>query len=472
MIPTKTHPAAWTIPLLAILSLAAAGAGPTTAPASGEANQTVLILIRPTILIHPEGVDGVNPWPGEANVQPAGGRFPLAVVLQEPKGIGALLGSTFPRKQWGILSVALPKEADEWAPGDAQLIAGEIDSRRNEIWLDANRAVLVAGPHGGPAALEFINRFPNKIAAAVLVGVKPVASGAAGGLWTPNKEAWKVPIWAVTGTEGNEAIDTLRMWRRVAAAAPKDAGLTIDTRLVKEGNAIEPDAAIGKWLEAVAAGKRPALGPDRQLEEEKHHYALPAEALRKVAKSAVAGQVGLHLAKRQAPISLSVGPPRNWGRDPRNERDYSADANPYVQIYLKPAAPGTLLFARVMGTKAAAKPADALEEYDRRLAARGYLIVRHSQWEAASQAWEITSVLWPAEGRWHRWLALSGAGPAQDGASPLVSVLDSALRPNTSAMAPAAKTLLDTVRLAWIGTATTTSRNAGDNRKEPQKKGG
>ncbi len=51
-----------------------------------------------------------------------------------------------------------------------------------------------------------------------------------------------------------------------------------------------------------------------------------------------------------------------------------------------------------------------LDEYERRLADRGYLTVRHSRWQAKGYSLQICSILWPTRGKWHRWLVLAAAG--------------------------------------------------------------
>jgi hypothetical protein len=325
--------------------------------------------------------------------------------------------------------------------------------RAEARFFDPNRVVVIAGPKGIGAALELLDRFGDRIDGAILISAAPVQrTDEAIQVWKPSKEAWKVPIWVTVGSSVKDAAQTLLMWRQVAAGAPKDACLTIDVRLDEAAGYVNPDPQIGKWFDAVAAGKTPAVGPDRQAEAERKTYGKPADELLDAFKNMPAAEPGAAVTKREPPVEVRAVAPKDWTRQERAERPYKTEDSPYVQLYLS-SGRDSPLFARVCGAKWTGKAADLLADYDRRLAERGFLVVRYHQGDLGPKAYAISSILWPTKDKWHRWLVVSvaGDGSADSPAAPLVMVLDATKKPDTRAMAVAARLLAETAAVRWVG---------------------
>ena len=102
-----------------------------------------------------------------------------------------------------------------------------------------------------------------------------------------------------------------------------------------------------------------------------------------------------------------------------------------------------------------------LDHYERRLADGGYLAVRHSRWQAKGYSLQISSILWPTRGKWHRWLVLAAAGPGKKNspAAPMVLVMDASDIPDVNAMAAAMKRILPSVSVTWKGEPKTEPAN-------------
>jgi hypothetical protein len=112
-----------------------------------------------------------------------------------------------------------------------------------------------------------------------------------------------------------------------------------------------------------------------------------------------------------------------------------------------------MLFARANAAKWGADANGLLDQYERRLADGGFLAVRHSRWQAKGYSLQISSILWPTRGKWHRWLVLAaaGAGKKKSPAAPMVLVMDASDIPDVNQMAAAMKRILPGVSVRWKG---------------------
>jgi pimeloyl-ACP methyl ester carboxylesterase len=320
--------------------------------------------------------------------------------------------------------------------------------------VDLNRILIVTERNGGAAAISMIEKHPKRIAGAVMMSVSPwVHNDNTIKLWRPSKEAWSVPIWTAMPTNIKAGAPMLLLWRRIAAAKPKDALFTLDPRL--ELSDKEPGRGIAKWISAIAAGKKPTPGVDSQALQETRRYRDAAKQLLAAMQVARPADAGDHFTKAEGPMVLDVRAPDKWRRVVRGERKYDSDERPYVQVYLSP-KPGSMLFARANAAKWSSTADKLLDQYERRLADGGFLAVRHSRWQAKGYSLQISSVLWPTRGKWHRWLILVGAGPGKKNspAAPMVVVMDASDIPDVNTMAAAMKRLLPSVSVTWKGEPT------------------
>ena len=317
--------------------------------------------------------------------------------------------------------------------------------------VDGSRVVLVACPEAGPAVMKLADEHAQRIAGVVMISVVPwVRDGADIVLWEPSEKAWKTPVWVAAGTVGKDA-GAILLWRRIAANAPKGASLTIDPRIGAEAGKVEPDPAIDKWLAALAAGRKPEVGPDAQVVAETKRYQAAVGKLLDAMKKTPPADKGTHFSKGDGPMRISVTAPAAWQRVQRGERKYEAVQMPYEQIYLTP-KPGSLLFARANAARWAGSADGLLDSYETRMRRAGFLTVRFKQWKTRGFAMQISSVLWPTRGKWHRWLMLVGAGPGAKNApaAPLVTVMDASEKPDAASMAAAMKRILESTRAQWV----------------------
>ena len=155
---------------------------------------------------------------------------------------------------------------------------------------------------------------------------------------------------------------------------------------------------------------------------------------------------------------LDVTAPDGWRRVQRGERKYHAHERPFVQMYLSP-KPGSMLFARANAANWDSDASSLLDEYERRLADGGYLAVRYSRWQAKGFSIQVSSILWPSRGKWHRWLviAAAGSGKKTKPTAPMVIVMDASDTPDINKMAAAMKRILLSVSITWKGGSRTST---------------
>lgn len=245
----------------------------------------------------------------------------------------------------------------------------------------------------------------------------------------------------------------LLMWRRLLADAPAGAKWTIDPRLDAKGEALQPDAGIAAWLDDLLACKAAPIGPDRQAEAERKRYAQAAQQLLTTMSLQPPAQGGENLSKGEGPLSLAFTAPLGWARDEKREQAYNPQTSPHVQVYVAPSPQKTPLLAKVLAAKMPAGGAEALlNDYDKRLRQKGYLLVPLHRWSAENAVFEITSILWPSQDKWHRWLVVSGAAAASrgQGAGVMVHVMDASEFPDVAAMAAAIRRMQISGDARWF----------------------
>ncbi len=316
-----------------------------------------------------------------------------------------------------------------------------------------NKFLVIAVGRAGRCALDLIDESYDRLAGAVLISVSPrTVDPDAINLWAPRGEAWKLPIWVTVGTDVNGAANILLSWRQVAAVAPKESMLTIDTRIDKGAGYITPDGDIRKWIASLAEGKKPEKGTDRQFDAEQKYYAPFAKSLITAIDKHEAADPGEVFSKQERPMSVEVAAPKDWVRLGRGERAYSDGDSPYVQLYLTPKPEG-LLFARAMAAEFTGTGRELLADYSKRLSNRGFLVIQYTRGKVGQGYMEINSVLWPTTEKWHRWLVLSYACGADkiSPAAPMLLVMDATEKPDVETMAAAAKSMMNSIRVEWIG---------------------
>ncbi len=316
-----------------------------------------------------------------------------------------------------------------------------------------NKLLVIAIGRAGPCGLNIIDENYKRLAGAVLISVSPrTVSPDAINLWAPRGDAWKLPIWVTVGTDVNGAANILLSWRQIAAIAPQESAMTIDTRIDKGAGYISPDDEINKWIASLAEGKKPARGPDRQMDAEYKFYSPFAKSLIAAVDRQAAADPGEVFSKQERPMSVEVAAPKGWVRVERGERAYSDGDSPYVQLYVTPKADG-LLFARAMAAEFKGTGRELLADYSKKLSNKGFLVIQYTRGKVGQGYMEINSVLWPTTRKWHRWLVLSYACGADklSPAAPMLLVMDATEKPDVETMAAAAKSMMNSLRVEWIG---------------------
>ena len=351
--------------------------------------------------------------------------------------------------------------SDGWKGEDGVRLIQEFDKmvakgNAGKAWtivrkVDPNRILIVTPRDGGPAAISMIEKAPKRISGALMMSVSPwVHESDAIKLWRPSRDAWSVPLWASIPVNIKSGAPTLLLWRQIAADRPKGAPLTLDPR-IKQGDT-EPDKSVAKWISAIADGKKPLPGPDSQVLRETKRYKGLVRQLQTAMQVASPADAGERHTKSEGPMVLDLTAPDKWRRAAQGERKYDRREMPYVQIYLSP-RPGGMLFARANAAKWDADANGLLDNYERRLADGGFLTIRYSRWQAKGYSLQISSILWPTRGKWHRWLVLAAAGPGKKNApaAPMVLVMDASDIPDVNTMAAAMKRILSGVSVEWKG---------------------
>jgi|GEM_PF-1776772 len=386
-------------------------------------------------------------------------KHPLAVLLADPKDEAE--AAFFRGRLAGRLTEAgfhacivraemAPRGTDKAPPPAESAIVELVRNSRFRGVIDTDRLLLVAGPSRAAQAIQWIHSSPDRVAGAVFLSAPPIVTAEGEvGLWKIDKPAAGVPVWVTVGDKPGDAAPLLVMWRQVAHAA-EGASLSLDVRGGEGRGLLAPSEGLKNWLEAVTAGKKPKPVADVQIEGEKDRYAKLAAALKRAVAETGPATAGEEVAKREAPMRVSVTAPAGWGRFGQAERAYDGEASPYVQIYLTPRARGPL-FARACAARWEKDAAGLLDDYAGRLREAGFLVIRHDRGQAGEYAVDITSILWPSEKRWHRWLVLSAAGKPTGKAAPLVFVMDASDRPDVRLMAGAMKRILGSISVRWVG---------------------
>jgi hypothetical protein len=94
-----------------------------------------------------------------------------------------------------------------------------------------------------------------------------------------------------------------------------------------------------------------------------------------------------------------------------------------------------------------------LADYSKKLSNKGFLVIQYTRGKVGQGYMEINSVLWPTTRKWHRWLVLSYACGADkfSPAAPMLLVMDATEKPDIETMAAAAKSMMNSIRVEWIG---------------------
>lgn len=431
----STFPGASWLLLVSVAMALAQPSAPPTAPAAAPAPAP----IQPTLMRPAKTIQG--------------GKHPLAVILasvEREEQIVRTLGPALSERGFYILRFSPPSAKTMRI--DVILSAAAAAAKAEPV--DPNRILLVAAKDADRNALVLLDGFPGRLMGAVLLSVSPLQeSKDALHVWAPRAEAWAVPVWVTAGAAPEGESMLLLMWRRLLADAPAGAKWTIDPRLDAKGEALQPDAGIAAWLDDLLAGKAAPIGPDRQAEAEHRRYARSAQQLLTAMSLQPPAQGGENLSKSEGPLSLAFTAPMGWARDEKREQAYNAQSSPHVQVYVAPSPQKTPLLAKMLAAKMPTAGAEVmLDDFNKRLRQKGYLIVPFQRWSAEDSVFEISSILWPSQDKWHRWLVVSGAAAASRGhdAGVMVHVMDASDSPDVAAMAAAVRRMLATGDARWL----------------------
>ena len=243
---------------------------------------------------------------------------------------------------------------------------------------------------------------------------------------------------------------------------------TVDPRLERELGHVLPDKAILPWLRALQTGKQPQLGPDRQVEAERKQFASLAKKIRQAFQGTTPPlPTGDLETKKDGPFHITTRTPERWIRDREGEKSYAPTGprvdpdgrtiaetpNPYAEIYLTPKRRGPF-FIRVRAAKGNGDGKNILKEFERLVAAKGYLPVGIERWNDGTWTYDISLYLLAWEGKWQRWISFSAANNNAP-AAPLIMVMDATDTPDPNQMVAALKCMLQSTKIAWIGEKTT-----------------
>ncbi len=358
-----------------------------------------------------------------------------------------------------------------WSGIRTPAVLKELLDPPEEVSSDSDRLLLIADAHTGPLAMQLMNGLAERLLGAVFINVTPVEISPTGpALWQPRTEVWRIPIWSVVGTQAKQAGKTLELWRKVAARAPSSASLTIDTRPDRGRGHLLPDPAISVWLESVHSGRRPAPGPDRQVEAERKQYAKLATEIRQAVQNDTDTlPAGKKLSKTDGPFTLSVLAPQHWWRDREAEKAYhpqgpQIDAkgrmldegrSPYAEMYFTPKRRGPF-FVRVRATEGTGDGAKLLGDFEQLVAAKGYLPVSLERWTSGPWTYDVSSYLLLWRDHWHRWIILTAASETTP-AAPLIMVMDATGAPAPQRLARTLRYFLQSTRVGRSDTGLSTA---------------
>jgi hypothetical protein len=350
---------------------------------------------------------------------------------------------------------------DRWSSIRLTAVLQEIAEAPEEVPADPNRLLLIADTKTGSLALRFVETYPSRIVGVVFISFMPARITPTGpGLWRPRDDVWSIPMWSVVGTRGKVASAVLESWRKFASRAPMDASLCVDSRPDRGMGHLLPDDAVGDWLKSIWAGKRPAPGPDRQVEAERKQFTALADRIRQAVRNgATPLPTGEAITKTDGPFQITVRAPEGWCRDPEGEKTYSLqgprtdeqgrlhadERNPYAEIYLTPKRRGQF-FVRIRAAKGTGRGESILETFEKLVLLKGYLPVNIRRWQDGKWTYDVSTYLRAWEDKWHRWVVLTAVSNDTP-AAPLIMVMDSSDTPDPKRMTSALRTITDTIRV-------------------------
>jgi hypothetical protein len=453
--------------LACVLGVASLAAGQTTAPADETPSTDEQLVRAMQAQASPLGPPKVSAlWYPPRNL-PEGAKAPVAVVLASKTLPADKKGFWIPALwRLNFCTLVLRCNDDRWGHVRVAEVIRNLRRVPASIPADVSRVLLISDQPGETIPKRMVPAYPKTLVGAVLIDVNPIELTPRGyQLWTPTDRGWAVPMWIVIGSASDDQASQLRLWRKFQALAPESASVTLDIRQGRKGGSLLPDAAISRWLGAIARGQKPAAGPDTQVEQEKQSYAPLARTLREqMSIAAGAAEPGETITKKDGPFRLSVTAPQGWQRQPEREKPYNPtgqDAqmglskqarSPYAAIYLTPNAQEKF-FAKVRAAEWANPPAELLDDHAKKLQENGYLHVPLLRWTQGQWALQASTIQLYWQGGWHRWVVLSAAragSKAAPGGS-LVMVMDSSGQPDPAAMAAAMKRIIQSTQVDWLG---------------------
>ncbi|MBN1943984.1 MAG: hypothetical protein JW849_11885 [Phycisphaerae bacterium] len=402
---------------------------------------------------------------------------PLAVILASKDFPASTKGFWVPTlwKENFCALVLTTQPPGHWSSIRLAAVLREIQDAPKEVPADTNRLLLVADTQTGPLAMRLLETYPRRIAGVVFISFTPIRITPTGpGLWEPAEDVWSIPVWSVVGTKGKNAAKVLELWRKFAARAPMDASVCVDTRLGRGTGHLLPDEAILPWLRSIWAGERPTPGPDRQAEAERKQFADLAVRIRRAVQGGVLPMPGGELVtKTEGPFRLTVRAPEGWWRDQEGEKAYSLqgartdkqgrtladERNPYTEVYLTPKRRGPF-FVRVRAAKSAGRGETVLRDFEKLVAAKGYLSVSMDRWNQDGWTWDVSTYLLAWGENWQRWTILTAVRDAAP-VTPLIMVMDASDTPDPKAMASAMRSMIDSVRVEQNDAANAKSPSGG-----------
>lgn len=451
----------WCIGILWAISGGAAGlSAPPVAETSPAGGDTASLLREQ--LFREAAPAKLEPVWYRPHVEQKGKTNPLAVILASkdfPVSTKDFWVPTLWKENYCSL-VLTTQPPDRWNTIRLSAVLREIDDPPKEVPADPNRLLLISDTKTGPLARRFLETYPGRVAGAVFLSFAPIEITPAGpALWQPSEEVWAIPMWTVVGTSGKNAAKVLELWRKLAARAPQDTSLTVDTRVGRGLGHLLPDEAILPWLRSLRDGERPARGPDRQVEAEKKQFASLAKEIRQAVQAgAIPLPGGETVTKTDGPFRLSVCAPEGWIRDRDGEKPYNLqgprvdeqgrtlweEKNPYAEIYLTPRRRGPF-FVRLRAARSKGQGEAVLREFESLVSARGYLPVSLERWKQEGWTYDVSTYLLAWGEGWHRWVILTAVNDDQP-VAPLIMVMDATDSPDPKRFAATLQAMTDSVR--------------------------
>ncbi|HOD82714.1 MAG: hypothetical protein BWX88_02886 [Planctomycetes bacterium ADurb.Bin126] len=339
--------------------------------------------------------DGTGPFATLLYLHPSGQSDSAAFKkdywpLLRDRKVAVVLPHSIPEEAPAPPSGSKPKAPPMqiWAAGEETFIMDALADAQRKYPLDDKTVLLMGVSGGGQMALFLADKLPQRWRAVIGVSTNPIVVRGSSSIWFyPNREVLKTCPYFVFNhiTQGA----SLMYWRQVQVKlADQGASISVLPVLGPVSHYLPPPPELTGWLDAVLAGKHPAVLEDPQKAAVAKRYAPVVDELAKRLGEAKPAKPEASVAKNGRRFKLTVPLPAQFLRSAR-EAVLDAQDNPLTQIQIEHEK--WPVYLRHDACSTAAPMAEMLAAEEAQTVARGmlYQVCRTLSLQAGGRTWSV-----------------------------------------------------------------------------------